>query len=471
MDIDWRTIKRIHFVGIKGVAMAALAVWAKESGYRVTGSDTTEEFPTDEVLAKAGISVLPDFDPRNLGGRIKPDLIIYTGAHGGRDNSEVVAGSAQHIPTIPHGQALGLVMARGREVSVAGSHGKTTTSAMIATILSHAGADPSYAIGCGEVRGLGLPGHHGNGDIFVAEADEYITDPGHDTTPRFLWQHPDVLVVTNIDYDHPDAYISLVEVQDAFIRLQAQQKGRKITVVNADDPASSVLLSSASAAVVTYGSSKKADYQVTNIHFGEERTFFTLLERGMNIGEYTIKVPGRHNALNAAAAAIAAKQLGLSWEQIGRGLTAFGGAKRRFELIGSMGDIRVYDDYAHHPNEIKAQLAGIREWYPHRRIIVVFQPHTYSRTKALLSEFARSFRDANMVLLTDIYASARETSTLGISGKTLVEETAKHHPRVLYAPDFSAVDKILRQHMQPQDVIVFMGAGSIYTWGTSFVHA
>lgn len=469
MHIDWNTVRRIHFVGIKGVAMAALAVWAKEAGYLVTGSDTAEEFPTDDVLARAKIPLLPDFDPRNLRGRVKPDLVIYTGAHGGKDNSEVIEAIAKHIPVVPHGQALGLVMADKTQISVAGSHGKTTTTAMIATILHHALLDPSWAVGCGEIRGLGLPGHHGDSNLFVAEADEYITDPNHDTTPRFLWQKPDILVVTNIDFDHPDAYTSLADVQGAFVNFQKKQKGRKCCVVNADDPASTVLLSRPTGETLTYGFSKKAQFQVTNVRFADERTFFTLSERGIEIGVFSLKVPGRHNALNAAAAALASRELGVSWEEIGKGLRTFGGTKRRFEQVGTIGDIRVFDDYAHHPTEIKAQLAAVREWFPHRRIIVVFQPHTYSRTKALMSEFARAFQNAHIVLLTDIYSSARETDSLGITGKTLVEETAKHHTNVLYAPDYSAVNKLLRQRMGANDVILFMGAGNIYTWGRRFV--
>ncbi len=433
-------MKRIHFVGIKGVAMASLAVWYKEAGYMVTGSDVEEEFPTDEVLAKAKISIFPDFDPRNIGGRIKPHLVIYTGAHEGRENEEVVEADALGIPTLPHGKALGLIMEGKKQISVAGSHGKTTTTAMIASILSHAGHDPSWAIGCGEVRGLGLPGHFGKGDIFVAEADEYVTDPGHDATPRFMWQHPDILVITNIDYDHPDVYASLSDVQAAFAKLQKQAK---VTI-------------------------QGEDFQVTHVGFGDERTFFTLAQNGMKLFDFTLKVPGKHNALNAAAAAMAARHIGLSWEQIAKGLLAFEGTKRRFELVGEIGDVKIIDDYAHHPNEIMATLEAARDWYPKRRIVAVFQPHTYSRTKALLSEFSRAFGSAHEVILTDIYASARETETLGLSGKTLVEETAKHHPHVYYAPDFTAVKKRLSAQMQANDVIIFMGAGDIYAWSKRF---
>jgi len=454
--------QKIHFVGIKGVAMTALAVWYKEAGHAVTGSDVAEEFPTDEILAKANIRVVP-FDVKNIGGRVKPDLVIYTGAHGGKDNPEVVEAEALGIPTLPHGKALGRVMADKKQVSVAGSHGKTTTTAMIATMLSTAGLDPSWAVGCGEIRGLGLPGHFGRGGVFVAEADEYVTDPGHDGTPRFLWQHPDILVVTNIDYDHPDAYASLEAVQDAFVKLQNKSR---ITIANADDPASSVLAKNA----ITYGFSPRAEYQISGVTFGDDRTFFTLNQRGMKIKDFVLNVPGKHNAANAAAAAVACKQLGLPWEQIHEGLSAFGGTKRRFELVGKIGDTRVIDDYAHHPKEIMATLAAARQWYPKQRIIVVFQPHTYSRTKALLHEFAGAFGDATEVIITDIYASARETQTLGVTGKTLVQEVASHNRSVYFAPGFSDVQKIVCGHMRDGDVIIFMGAGDIYGWGKKLIN-
>ncbi len=434
-------MKRIHFVGIKGVAMTALAVWYREAGFRVTGSDVRDEFPTDTVLAKAGIEVIPDFDPRNLGGKIRPDLVIYTGAHEGQDNPEVVEAQALGIRTLPHGKALGEIMHGKRQISVAGSHGKTTTTAMIATILAKAGRDPSWAIGCGEIRGLGLPGHYGRGNIFVAEADEYVTDPAHDLTPRFLWQHPDVLVITNIDWDHPDVYPSLAAVQGAFDAL-AKQSNHVIAAADAD---------------------------VRDVRFGSERTFFSLYRGGVRVGEFTLKVPGRHNAANAALAAVACSYAGVSWEDCKKGLLAFGGTKRRFELVGKIGGIRVYDDYAHHPSEITATIAAARAWYPRSRIIAVFQPHTYSRTKALMHDFARAFGDADEVILTDIYASAREKDSLGISGKMLAQESAKYVRSVYFAPDYAAVEKRLRAIAGGDDVIICMGAGDIYGYSRKFI--
>lgn len=469
MDIFSKQIHRIHFVGIKGIAMAALAVWAKEAGYHVTGSDIEEEFPSDQVLREADIPVLSGFLKEHI-AKTHPDLVIYTGAHGGVDNIEVREAKTHHISALPHGKALGAIMGKSREISVAGCHGKTTTTAMIATILSHAHLDPSYAIGCGHITGLGMPGHHGKGEFFVAEADEYITDPTSDHTPRFLWQHPEVLVITNIDYDHPDAYKDIAQVEDAFVTLTGQQKGMRVTIINADDaPTEEVRPRISGNTIVSFGFSPGSDYRIGRIEFGEEKTVFTLQQAEREVVECALRVPGRHNVLNATAAAVACFSLGLTWKQISEGLYAFQGTKRRFEKVGVVRGVTVYDDYAHHPKELMATLAAGRAWYPDNRLIVVFQPHTYSRTRALMDDFAVAFTDATMVLLTDIYASARESEDLGMKGTTLVEEVAKHHASVQYTPQYTDVAAFLRKTVHKGDVVLFIGAGSIYSWSRKFV--
>lgn len=468
MNIDWSRIHRIHFVGIKGIAMAALAVWAKEAGYRVSGSDVGEEFPSDDVLKAAKINILNGFEPLHI-RKTKPDFVIFTGAHEGQENVEVKEAVARGIQVLPHGRALGEVMRGKRQISVAGSHGKTTTTAMIAAILKKAGIDPSYAAGCGEISGLGLPGHYGSGDWFVAEADEYVTDPHHDLTPRFLWQVPEIYVVTNIDFDHPDVYGSLEDVQEAFLKLQIQQKGLGVTIVNADDPASKELAKSKTTDVVLYGFSPLADIRITHVGFGLERTFFTLSDGGIDVGEFALKVPGKHNAANAAAAAACCRAMGISWENIREGLLLFGGTKRRFEKVGETDGVCVYDDYAHHPAEIAATLAAARAWYPNGRIIAVFQPHTYSRTKSLFSDFAKSFRDADVILITDIYASAREHETLEVSSQMLVGEIAKHQPHAVYTKNYDGTFGYLTKTLHQHDVIIFMGAGDIYGWSRKFL--
>lgn len=421
--------KRIYFVGIKGVAMASLAIWAKESGKVVAGSDVGEEFPTDEELKKAEIEVHERFDESHITA-FQPDLVIYTGAHGGRDNPQVVYAKEHDIPSFPHGQALGLAIAGKRQIAVAGSHGKTTTAAMIATILTEAGLDPSYAIGCGSIRGLGAAGHAGKGDWFVAEADEYVTDPGHDQTPRFLWQKPEVLVVTNIDYDHPDVYPDILAVQQAFAKLQKQSK---FTFVSADDEASSVLRRAGN--VATFGLSEK-------------------------LNELKLQIPGRHNMLNAQAAIAACGRIGIDWEVIKRGLERFGGTKRRFEKLKEVRGALIYDDYAHHPKEIEATIAAFRDRYPKKRLIVVFQPHTYSRTKALFSDFSKALSKADIALITDIYASARETQR---------EEGLAQRLGGLYAPTRKDVSEWLHKELKEDDIVVFMGAGDIYQWARSIL--
>lgn len=462
MEIDLTKVKNIHFVGIKGIAMAALAVYAKERGFAVSGTDTEEEFPSDEVLAQVKIVPTVGFDPSHI-AKTSPDLVIYTGAHGGGDNVEVQEAVKKGIPVLPHGKALGLFMIGKHQISVAGSHGKTTTTAMIATILAHAGYDPSYVIGCGQVAGLGLSGHCGRGDWFIAEADEYITDPGHDATPRFLWQTPDILVVTNIDYDHPDVYGSLDDVVAAFVRLRDKVTSRGEVILSSDDPNCRPLIRrESSMAFVGFGG---ADYEVKNVHFSQGRTFFELEMPSVAIGEFILQVPGRHNAKNAAMAAVAVHSAGVSWQEIRDGLSAFGGAKRRFEKIGELGTTLFYDDYAHHPSEITATLSAARAWYPRCRIVAVFQPHTYSRTKALLPEFAGAFADADLVIATDIYASARQQDTLGVNGAMLAERIANRHPYALFAKDKEGVKKLLSAKIQDGDVVIFMGAGDIGNWG------
>ncbi|MDO8451431.1 MAG: UDP-N-acetylmuramate--L-alanine ligase [bacterium] len=458
-------ISHIYFVGIKGVAMTALALYLRDRGYRITGSDVDEKFPTDEYLEKAGIPVQNGFLTDHVLSDGRPDLVIYTGAHSGIHNVEVEEAISLGIPVEAHGKALGRFMEVGKQISVAGSHGKTTTTAILATILSHAGLDPSYVIGCGEVFGLGASGHYGTGSYFVAEADEYPTDPTSDSTPRFLWQKPDILIVTNVDYDHPDAYHSLAEIHSAFQRFLGQRKKDNVTILSADDTESIPLRDSSS---VLVGTSDDADVRVHDVVFGDRTTEFTLSSSGEGSTRCVLRIPGMHNALNAAMAAVAARSCGVSWDDVKGGLQRFSGTKRRFEKIGEGNGVVLYDDYAHHPSEITATLRGTRDWYPGRRIISVFQPHTYSRTKALFSSFVQAFAGSDMTIITDVYGSAREKDTLGVDIRELVSE-AKHHTESLYAKGRDEVRAVLLRAVKPGDVILFMGAGDIYIWARTLV--
>lgn len=455
--------KWIHFVGIKGIGMAPLAIYMKEHGIKVTGSDIDEEFPSDNMLNSMSIPYYKGFDSTHIKKGI--DLVIYTGAHNGRDNVEVKEACSRKIPTLSHGQALGQVMRQYKGVSVAGCHGKTTTASMIATILASQGRDPSYVIGCGEIFGLGHSGHFGRDNIFIAEADEYITDPLHDLTPRFLWQEPNVLVVTNIDYDHPDAYASIQDIQIAFKELQNKQPKSGISIINADDKASNILRENAPCSVMTYGFSKDAELRISHISYGSFRTFFSLNQENHLVGDFTLKVAGKHNVQNATAAAAACRFFGMSWENIRSGLMKYEGCKRRMELIGSVRGIHIIDDYAHHPNEIHSTISAVHEWFSDSYLIVVFQPHTYTRTKAFIKEFGQAFLYCNEVFISEIYASAREKKTSDISAETVIREVLKYNQKVSIARNLSMVEKSLfARKKKNETVVLFMGAGNIYKW-------
>lgn len=440
--------------------MTALAIVVKEMGAKVTGSDLEEEFPTDELLAKFKITPLVGFKKENLVG--KPDLVVVTGAHGGMTNPEAQAAKAMGLEVLMHGQALAKFMEEKKGIAVAGSHGKTTVAAMIAHILKESGLDPSFAVGCGDIKSLGKAGHAGKGEYFVAEADEYVTDPGQDPTPRFFWLTPLIAVMTNIEYDHPDAYSNINQVKQAFLTFGKKVPAGGFLVAGIDNENVRAILPSLSCPILTFGFSPLADYQIIRVSFGNERTWFWLKHKGVDLGQFALSVPGKHNTANAAAAGIVANFLGISWEKIRQNLSSFLGTKRRFEKIAEKGGVAFFDDYAHHPTEIRATLEAARAWFADRRIICVFQPHTFSRTKALFSEFTKCFSGADEVIITDIYPSAREKPDPTINSKILLNEIQKHRKNVCYFGSMNEVVNYLKKELTGGEIVLTMGAGDIY---------
>jgi len=465
-----KNLRFIYFVGIKGVAMTALAIVAKEMGIKVNGSDVGEEFITDAVLKRNKISWQRGFKKENITTlKRKPDLVVVTGAHGGMTNPEALAAKEIGLKVMMHGQALGMFMDSFQGIAVAGCHGKTTTAAMVATILAKSGLDPCFAVGSGDIFCLSNPGHAGQGKYFVAEADEYLTCPLTDKTPRFLWQNPKIAVFTNIEYDHPDAFTDLEAVKKAFSKFSQKIPQDGLLVAGIDNQNLRQILPDVTCPMITFGRSPLSDYQIIRISFGQERTWFRVKHKEIDLGEFSLQVPGAHNVLNALAGAVVANRLGISWEKIKKGLKAFSGTKRRFEKIGAVNGIFLYDDYAHHPTEIRATLKAARDWFPKKRIICIFQPHTYSRTKALFSEFARSFKEANIGIIVDIYSSAREKDDLGINSKMLVNEAKKHRQNVYYLAKKRGVLDWLRKNALSGDIIFTMGAGDIFSWHTELL--
>ncbi len=467
MNKDLR-LKKIHFVGIKGVGMTPLAIIAKEAGINVTGSDVNEVFITDEPLKNAGIKSFTEFSPDHITDDI--NLVITTGAHGGFQNPEVLKAKEMNIPVLTQGEAVGVFMdgtILGRKtlgISVAGTHGKTTTTAMIATVLKKSKQDPSYVIGTSTIPSLGNAGHYGKGNYFVAEADEYATEPMSDRRAKFFWQHPNIAVITNIELDHPDIYENVSVMRNTFLQFAQQIPTEGVLVACGDDHEVRTLLKEYTGRVITYGFSPANDFIIEHTSFSAQSTFFRVKAYGTSLGEFFLHVSGEHNCLNALASIIVGFEVGLSLDVISKSLAEFKGTKRRLEFIRTLETgALLYDDYGHHPTEIQKTLAGLRSVYPKKKITCIFQPHTYSRTKVLFEEFSRAFQEADEVIIIDIYPSMREQPDSSVSSKLLVESIKKHHRSALFLPKLHDVVKYIDEKRPGEGtVVVTMGAGDIY---------
>lgn len=459
-DLDLTKISHIHFTGIKGVGMTAAALCFQDMGKTVSGSDVEYDFVTKNVLSQRNIIPKIGFKPENIPD--KTNVLVYTGAHQGMNNPEVVAAQNRNIPTISHAHAVGLLTQSKTTISVCGVGGKTSISAMLANIFDYAGQKPSFIIGVGKVLNLQVPGKIDQGEICIAEADEYVVSPGSDNTPRFMYQNPETIICTNIAHDHPDAYPSIADTRNAFSTFfqKITDKPTGSLILNGDSPEIRNL-TQAFANTTYYGlKSEGNDWWIKESYFGDTKQLVTFASSQEEI-KLTLSVPGDFNAQNALAAFIAARKYGVDTKDIIQALQLFRGSMRRFEKIGEANGIVYYDDYAHHPTEIIATLKAAKQWLPLKRIVVVFQPHTFSRTKALLSDFATSFTYADQVFITDIYASEREEVDSDISAEILAQAVSQHHPSVKYLPKDQTIDT-LKAVLKPGDALFTMGAGNIY---------
>jgi len=457
---------KVHFVGIKGVGQTPLAIIAKEAGFEVSGSDIDDDFITDEPLQKAAILPLVGFSKDHIKDF---DLVITTGAHGGFDNIEVREAQNRGIKVITKGEAVGIFMKgdffnrKFEGISVAGSHGKTTLTALIATILKEAKLDPSFVIGTGEIPSLSSPGHYGQGKYFVAEADEYATEPIYDKTPQFLWQFPKLAVFTNIELDHPDIYPNVDRVREAFLKFAGNLKNG-VLVACGDDLQIQKLLKEYQGKRITYGFSPNNDFILEKVRISGYKTFFWAKAKDLSLGEFSLEVPGEHNALNALGAIVVALEAGLPLDAIKSALLAFVGTKRRFEYLGKLpSGALAYDDYAHHPTEIQSTLKTFKDSFPGYKIVCIFQPHTYSRTKKLFEQFSRSFSHADKIIISDIFPSLRESQDSSISSQLLTENISQNHKDSLFLPKVKdVIEYLLRNNFDDKTIVVSMGAGDIY---------
>lgn len=415
--------------------MTALAVYLAERGKRVWGSDVEEEYPTDAVLKENNITVLSGFDSRNITDDI--DLVVTTGAHGGLDNSEVLEAKGRSINVSTLAQFVGEEAKHFKTViSVCGTHGKTTTSAMLAFVLKHLGMKASHLVGAPSFSGLN-GGHYGGDDYLVIEADEYAASPGKDNTPRFMYQNPDIIICTNVDYDHPDVFPTVESMEQAYLTFfQKLDREKGVLIYCGED-----------------GRLKRLVSKVDINH----KYPYSLKDSD----DSKLLIPGRHNLLNAAAVLTIADILKLDKSLVKKYLVSFSGSARRLEKIFEHNDTILYDDYAHHPKEIEATIEAIRSLYPQKRLIILFQSHTYSRTKQFLKEFVAALGKADRVIVTDIFASARETAEK-IGGADFEKEAQRQGITTLSYCQYSEIVSCLRKEARRGDVIFTMGAGSLY---------
>ena len=448
-------IRRVHMVGIGGIGMSSIAEVLLRRGYHVTGSDLKKSEVTDR-LESLGAVIYEGHDSANIDGA---DVVVYSSAVNTQQNPETLEADKIRIPIIPRSIMLGELMRMKFGIGIAGTHGKTTTTSMAGLVVSEGGFDPTIIVG-GKVASFGSNAVAGEGDIIVIEADEY------DRT--FLRLTPSLAVITNIEADHLDIYKDLDDIKDAFVEYANSVPFFGAAIICLDDENVQTIIGRIDRRIRTYGTTRQAEIRADNIQSRGLQTDFDIYENGQKLGMVTLNVPGMHNILNALAAVSIGLELDMPVESIIAGLKKFTGVQRRFQKIGEVNNIVLLDDYAHHPTEVKATLAAASQGWPDKRIVAVFQPHLYTRTRDCKEEFARSFFDADVLVLTDIFG-AREEPIPGIDGLTLAEGAIRYgHRDVHFVQDLEELPAFLEELVLPGDVVITMGAGNIWRFGRRF---
>ncbi|MBI4862007.1 MAG: UDP-N-acetylmuramate--L-alanine ligase [Candidatus Riflebacteria bacterium] len=445
-------VKRLHFIGIGGVGMSGIAQLCMLRGFSVSGSDLKASLAT-ERLAKMGALIFVGHAASNI---TDCELVVVSSAIAS-ENPELAEARSRGLRIHRRAELLAWLMHRRHGIAIAGAHGKTTTTSLTSHVLQQTGLDPTLIVG-GEVNGLGSNVRHGNSPLVVVEADE--------SDGSFLCLPCRTVVVTNIDDDHMDHYRTMENMEAAYLQFINAVGPQGLAILCADDQRIRRLLPHIRVPKLVYGFSPDVDIRAVNVaHHGRHSTY-QVAYRGQLLGPYTLNIPGRHNVLNSIAAIAVARQLGVSPEAIGRVLPTFDGVKRRFQFIGEANGIKIFDDYAHHPTEIRATLASARLSKP-RRVVAIFQPHRYSRTEMLASSFAGAFGDADLVLLLPIY-SAGEKQREGVSSERIYQRMVEEHPYVIALapgnPKESYVPLISSQ-LECGDWVFTVGAGDVTQMG------
>ncbi len=448
-------VNKIHMVGIGGSGMSGIAEVLINLGYEVTGSDVSQS-PVVKRLMKLGANIYIGHGRENLG---QADVLVKSTAIL-ESNPEVEEARLNGVPVIPRAEMLSELMRLRSGVAVAGTHGKTTTTSLLATIFDVAGLDPTVIIG-GKLNAMGANARLGEGEYLIAEADE--------SDGSFLCLSPVMTIVTNVDADHLDFYSGQDAIDASFIKFCNSIPFYGVNVVCLDDEGVRRILPKVNRPVMTYGlESPKARLKGTVVQAGAVSRFEVALD-GQFWGEVTLNHPGRHNILNALAAIGVAIEAGLPKEAVLKGLAGFGGVGRRFERKGERSGVLVVDDYGHHPAEIKATVATAKSCFPERRLVVLFQPHRFSRTQALFGDFCKTFEDVDELVLTEIYP-ASEKPIPGVSGQSLAQGIRQvSKTKVTFVPDFDAALATLQVMLKPGDLLVTLGAGSVFKVGEKFL--
>ena len=450
----FRKIQRLHFVGIGGSGMSGIAEVLLTLGYRVSGSDLAASEATRRLESLGGAIFIG-----HRAAHVEGAQVVVISSAVAPSNVEVVAARERMIPVIPRAEMLAELMRLKYGIAVAGAHGKTTTTSMIATVLAHGGLDPTAVIG-GKLNRFGGPAKLGQGEFLVAEADE--------SDGSFLKLSPTIAVVTNIDREHLDHYGDLDRIKQAFLDFMNKVPFYGTVILCLDEPHLQALLPRIEKRSRTYGRTSHADLTAREIAFGPKGTQFAAVLNGTDLGRFSLSAPGEHNVSNAMAAILVGLELDLPVEAIRDGLAQFSGVERRFQIRGEAGGVIVVDDYGHHPTEIRATLAGAKEGWG-RRVVVVFQPHRYTRTRDLFADFCTAFYQADVLVVTDIYP-AGEAPIAGVTAQALAAGIREHgHRDATYAESREAAVERVAKAARPGDMVITLGAGDVWKVGVALM--
>jgi len=441
----------IHFVGIGGIGMSGIAELLLNLGYKVSGSDMNDSDITQR-LKNLGGTIFQGHAAEQIAGA---DVVVVSSAIR-PDNPEITAARQASVPVIPRAEMLAELMRLKYSIAVAGAHGKTTTTSIIASVLDKGGLDPTVVIG-GKLKSIGSNAVLGKGDFIVAEADE--------SDGSFLKFSPAIAVVTNIDKEHLDYYKDLDGIKNTFLDFLDRIPFYGLAVLCLDNESVQEILPKVKKRFTTYGMSTQADYQAQDVAFNGHQSLFTVFHMGEKLGRITLNLPGIHNIYNAMASIAVGKELNIPFDVMKEALESLEGVQRRLEIKGELGGITVVDDYGHHPTEIKTTLQAVKECWQNRRIVVIFQPHRYSRTQALFDDFKRSFYQSDVLLVLPIY-SAGENIIEGVNSEALCDAIVSHgHREVLYVDDPQTAMAVLEEQLKEGDILLTLGAGNVWQIG------